>query len=65
MVTDEEILVRARTYELDCHKKWRLKGGKSDHQIHWECWEDQLLEFARAMLREGYHQGVNDGQGHD
>ena len=27
--------------------------------------DQEILEFARAMLREGYHQGVNDGQGHD
>ena len=33
--------------------------------MEYSCRGHSLLEFARALLREGYHQGVNDGQGHD
>jgi hypothetical protein len=49
-MTNEQILELAKTCEFDYHKKWRHKGGKSDNQIHWECWEEQLLEFARAII---------------
>ena len=31
----------------------------------WIAETEDVLKFARARLREGYHQGVNDGQGHD
>jgi hypothetical protein len=51
-MTNEQILELAKTCEFDYHKKWRLKGGKSDNQIHWECWEEQLLKFAQAIRKE-------------
>ena len=51
-MTNEQILELAKTCEFDYHKKWRHKGGKSDNQIHWECWEEQLLKFAQAIRKE-------------
>ena len=60
-MTNEEILELAKICGFDYHEKWRLKGGKSDNQIHWECWEDQLLKFAKAMCDKGYNQGYYEG----
>jgi hypothetical protein len=31
------------------------------HGLLWECWEDQLLEFARAMYEEGHRCGTFEG----
>jgi hypothetical protein len=53
-MTNPEILKLAKTCEFHYHKIWRHKGGKSDNQIHWECWEDQLLKF--ALLIHSYTQ---------
>jgi hypothetical protein len=33
--------------------------------MEYSCREPDLLKFARAMLKEGYHEGVNDGQSND
>ena len=33
--------------------------------MEYSCREPDILKFARAMLREGYYQGVNVGLGHD
>ena len=27
----------------------------------WECWEQQLLKFARAIRQEGYSEGYEEG----
>jgi hypothetical protein len=60
-MTNEEILELAKTCEFHYHKKWRLKGGKNDHQIHWECWEEQLLKFALLIHENGYNKGYDEG----
>jgi hypothetical protein len=40
-MTNEEILELAKTCGFDS-----FTGEKGDY---WECWEDQLLKFAKAM----------------
>ncbi len=64
-MTEEQILELAKTCEFDYHKKWRHKGGKSDNQIHWECWEEQLLKFARAIRAQSFREwyGLSIGAG--
>ena len=54
-MTDEEILKLASEHHFCCNVSI----------MEYSCRGHSLLEFARALLREGYHQGVNDGQGHD
>ena len=58
-MTNSEILKLAKTCEFHYHKIWRHKGGKSDNQIHWECWEHQLLKFALLIHENGYNKGYN------
>ena len=53
MMTEEEILELAKNFEFDFSIKWRHKGGESRNQMYWECWEDQLLKFAKAMYNKG------------
>lgn len=60
-MTDAEILSLAKSCEFDFSIKWRHKGGKSSNQMHWKCWEDQLLKFARAIRQDGYSEGYDDG----
>jgi hypothetical protein len=60
-MTDEDILELAKNCEINFSIKWRLKGGKSSNQMYWECWEDQLLKFARAIRQDGYSEGCDDG----
>jgi len=62
-MTNEQILELAKTCGFDYHKKWRHKGGKSDNQIHWECWEEQLLKFALLIHEEGYDDGCFQATG--
>ncbi len=50
---DEEILELAKNFEFDFSIKWRHKGGESRNQMYWECWEEQLIEFARAVYNKG------------
>ena len=61
-MTNEDILKLAKTCEFHYHKIWRHKGGKSDNQIHWECWEDQLLKFALLIHENGYNKGYDDSK---
>ena len=44
-MTNEEILELAKTCGFDS-----FTGEKGDY---WECWEDQLLKFAKAMYDKG------------
>ena len=53
MMTEEEILELAKNFEFDFSIKWRHKGGESSNQMYWECWEEQLLKFARVMYNKG------------
>jgi hypothetical protein len=62
IMTNPEILKLAKTCEFHYHKIWRHKGGKSDNQIHWECWEDQLLKFALLIHEDGYNKGYDDSK---
>ena len=52
-MTEEQILELAKNFEFDFSIKWRHKGGESRNQMYWECWEDQLIEFAKAMYNKG------------
>ena len=44
-MTNEEILELAKTCGFDS-----FTGEKGDY---WECWEDQLLKFAKVMYDKG------------
>ena len=49
MMTNEQILELAKTcgiFETDSY--------------YWECWEEQLLKFARAIREDGYNEGWCD-----
>tara|TARA_R110000868_G_scaffold404685_1_gene683113 strand:- start:12 stop:191 length:180 start_codon:yes stop_codon:yes gene_type:complete len=49
-MTDKEILELAKTcaiFETDSY--------------YWECWEEQLLKFARAIYSEGFSDGCKEG----
>jgi hypothetical protein len=59
-MSNEEILELAKTCEIDFSTKWRLKGGESSNQVYWECWEEQLLKFAKAIHENGYNEGFFD-----
>ena len=61
-MTNPEILKLAKNCEFDFSIIWRHKGGKSDNQIHWECWEDQLLKFALLIHENGYNKGYDDSK---
>ena len=60
-MTNEQILELAKTCEFDFSIKWRHKGEKSDNQMYWECWEEQLLKFAQAIHENGYNKGYSEG----
>jgi len=47
-MTNKEILELAKSCGFDS-----FTGEKGDY---WECWEDQLIEFAKSM----YNKGKND-----
>ena len=50
IMTDEKILQLAKTcgiFETDSY--------------YWECWEEQLLKFARAIREDAYQEGFNEG----
>lgn len=59
-MTNEQILELAKTCGFDKFQK-RKYDGQSDYGIHWECWEEQLLKFARAIRQDGYTEGYDDG----
>ena len=48
-MTTEEILKLAKTCGFDTFVGEKDDGTQSDY---WECWERQLLEFARAIIEE-------------
>lgn len=60
-MTEEQILELAKNFEFDFSIKWRHKGGGSSNQMYWECWEEQLLNFARTIRQDGYTEGYDDG----
>lgn len=52
-MTNPEILKLAKTCGFD-----DFTGEKENY---WECWEEQLLKFARAIYDTGYSRGYDDG----
>ncbi len=55
MILDEEIRELANTYGFDRHI------SKTTNDIYWECDEEDLLKFARALYDEGYTKGFKVG----
>jgi len=55
MILNEEVLKLANTYGFDRHI------SKTTHDIYWECDEEDLLKFARALYEEGYEEGYSRG----
>ena len=45
MITDEQILELAKTCGFD--------SFTPEDRVYWECWEEQLIEFARAIYEMG------------
>ena len=58
MMTKEEILKLAQTCGFDTFVGEKDNGTNSDY---WECWEDQLLKFARIIHTEGFREGIDEG----
>ena len=54
MILDEEVLKLAKSYKFD-----NFVGEKDDETdgVYWECWEDQLIEFAKKIYQMGYDDG--------
>ena len=57
MMTDEQILELAKSCGMD-----NFTGRTVEDKLspYWECWEEQLLTFARAIYEEGYEQHRKD-----
>ena len=53
-MTDQQILELAKSYKFD-----NFVGEKDDETdgVYWECWEDQLIEFAKKIYQMGYDEG--------
>ena len=54
-MTNEQILELAKTCEFD--------DFSPEEGVYWECWEEQLIEFARAIYEEGYDDGCFQATG--
>jgi len=52
-MTNEQILELAKTCGFD-----DFTGEKENY---WECGEEQLLKFARAIYSEGFYDGCKEG----
>ena len=59
-MTDEEILELAKTCGFDRFQR-RKYDGKSDYGMQWECWEENLIKFARIIDTEGFREGIDEG----
>ena len=57
-MTNEQILKLAETCGFDSFNGEKDDGTQSDY---WECWEEQLLKFARAIRQNGYDEGYDEG----
>ena len=57
-MTDEQILKLAKSCGMD-----NFTGRTVEDKLspYWECWEEQLLKFARALYAEGFKVGVEYG----
>ena len=47
MILDEEVLKLAKTCGFDSFTGEKDDGTQTDY---WECWEEQLIEFARYFV---------------
>ena len=56
-MTEEQILELAKSYGFDRHI------SKTTNDIYWECDEEDLLKFARAIYEEGYDDGCFQATG--
>ena len=56
-MTKEQILELAKTCGFD-----DFTGEKENY---WECWEEQLLKFAKAIYQEGVNYGYDKVLGAD
>jgi uncharacterized protein (DUF934 family) len=54
-MTEDQILELAKTCGFD--------SFTPEEKVCWECWEDQLLKFAKVMYEEGYDQGCYEATG--
>jgi hypothetical protein len=54
-MTNEQILELAKTCGFD--------DFSPEDGVYWECWEEQLIEFARAIYEEGYDDGCFQATG--
>ncbi len=53
MITNEKILELAKTCGFD--------DFSPEDRVCWECWEEQLIEFARAIYEQGRFDGFDSG----
>ena len=58
MILDEEVLKLAKSCKFDSFTGEKDDGTQADY---WECWEEQLIAFARALYDEGYTKGFEVG----
>lgn len=57
-MTDEQILKLAETCGFDTFVGEKDDGTNSDY---WECWEEELLKFARELCDKSKWEGYYDG----
>lgn len=59
MITTEQILELAKTCRFD--------SFTPEDRVYWECWEEQLIEFALKIHEMGYNKGHTNGwlEGHE
>jgi hypothetical protein len=58
-MTNPEIIELAKSYGFDRHI------SKTTNDIYWECDEEDLLKFARAIYQEGVNYGYDKVLGAD
>jgi hypothetical protein len=61
-MTTEQILELAKTCGFDSFTGEKDDGTKNDY---WECWEEQLIEFAQRIYQEGVNYGYDKVLGAD
>jgi hypothetical protein len=57
-MTNKQILELAKSHKFD-----EFVGEKDDETdgVYWQCWEEQLIEFARAIYEQGKEDGYSNG----
>jgi hypothetical protein len=61
-MTPEQILELAKTCGFDSFTGEKDDGSQTDY---WECWEEQLIEFAQRIYQEGVNYGYDKVLGAD